>query len=151
MRNNKSNLNLVLINRKTKKVASNSSWLNALRAYAQLKGDHKGIAGLLAVDGKKYLRHNNVSAKIQRKQDHENAKARRQAKALLPLLAAIWGERLPKYKAPRRGDFVNWVTKAFNDRQSEAFILATKLGYNELIDAQRGQRWWLDQLKKMQS
>ena len=142
---------LVLINRKTEKVASNSSWLNALKAHAYMNGDLEGIAGLLAQGGKKYLRHNAVTFKKQRKQDHETAKARVQAKAMLPFLAATWGEQLPKHKAPRRHDFAKWVAKEFRNRQSAAFSYATDLGYHELIDAKRSARWWLDQLEKMQS
>jgi len=151
MRHNKSPLNLVLINRKTRKVASNSSWLNVLKAHAHLNGDYQGIAGLLAQDSKKYLQHNAVVFKKQRKQDHENARARVQAKALLPLLVAIWGEQLPKHREPRRQNFANWVAKEFQNRKSEALSSATDLGYDELIDAERSARWWLDQLEKMQS
>lgn len=144
-------LHHVLINKTTGKVASNSSWLKAIKAHAYLYGDYQGIAGLLTKDGEKYLKHNAVVFKKQRKQDHENAKARVQAKALLPLLAAIWGEQLPRHRAPRRQDFAHWVAREFRNRNSAAFSSAVDRGYNELIDANRSARWWLDQLEKMQS
>lgn len=152
-RNNPNMLELVLINRKTGKVASISSQFNILCVQAYLKNDFTGISRLFASKGATILRYNKLVLKQSRKpkSGHVNEHVRLQAKSILPVLAALWGEQLPKYRAPRRKDFANWVAKQFRDNGSCAFSYAAERGFDELLDAQRSARWWLDQLEKMQS
>jgi len=82
-------LKLTLINKKSNKVASNHHWWLALGAYAHLKGDTQGIAGLLPHQkGKRILANNYLALKDKRPgvvQPHR-ALSRQQAKLVLPSL-----------------------------------------------------------------
>ena len=156
---NKNESHLVLLNKKTGKVASSNSWLLALAAHAYSMGDTSGIAGLLPQEqAKKLLVSNELSTKVARK-----AKDGRltdnisdQAVTLLPQLAVLFGEQHPIHKTITRENFCLWVTKQLADETSFAFQNAINRGCEDLIqnttgDKPRSKRWWLDQIKKMQS
>ena len=65
---NKNESHLVLLNRKTGKIASSNSWLLALAARAHTIGDTSGIAGLLPQEqAKKLLVSNALSTKVARR------------------------------------------------------------------------------------
>ena len=150
---------LVLINKKTGKLASSNSWLLALAAHAHSIGDTSGIAGLLPQEqAKKLLVSNKLSTKVARraKDGRLTDNISVQARTLLPLLAVLFGEQHPKHKTITRKSFCVWVTKQLADDTSFASTNALHRGCEDLISNTTGKRprtprWWLDQIKKMQS
>ena len=150
---------LVLVNKKTGKVASTNHWLLALAARAHLSGDTSGIAGLLPQEqAKKILVNNMLTTKVARK-----AKAGRltenvsyQAVDLLPQLAVLFIEQHPRHKTITRKNFCSWIVKQLADESSIVIRIALDHGYEDLIfntsgERPRSARWWMDRLKKMQS
>ena len=161
---NKNESHLVLLNKKTGKVASSNSWLLALAAQAYSMGDTSGIAGLLPQEqAKKLLVSNELSTKVARK-----AKDGRltdnisdQAVTLLPQLAVLFGDQHPTQKTITRKNFCKWVAKQLADETSNAYHKAVYKGFEDLIKATappdtdtdnrykpRSARWWQDQIKK---
>jgi hypothetical protein len=149
----KTDEHIVLVNKKTGKVASTSTWLNLLAANFYASGRRHGIAGLLFAKGHAVLQHNEIEVKPKRSpaSGHVNANVRSQAKELIPALAVLWSDTLPIHRSPLRKDFAKWVAKEMDTPRSKAVLLAKNMGFDELLDAERSSRWWLDQLEKMQS
>ena len=155
----------VLVNKKTGKVASSNDWLLALAAHAHCLGDTSGIAGLLPQEqAKKLLVSNQLSSKIARTADmgRKTDIISDQAISFLPLLAVIFVEQHPNHNAITRKSFCRWVAKQLSDETSVAYRIALSGGLEDLIGASaprdidqtrkpRSERWWLDQIKKMQS
>ena len=143
----------VLVNRKTNRVASISSWLSILKARAFLKRDFRGIAGILAVGGAEILRCNKLSDKRKsyREFPHANETIRLQANALIPILATMWGQQLAAHREPRRLEFAKWIHTELTNGHSRAYAFACAQNFHDLLAAKRSARWWLDQLKKLQS
>ena len=156
---NKNESHLVLLNRKTGKISSSNSWLLALAARAHTIGDTSGIAGLLPQEqAKKLLVSNALSTKVARraKDGRLTDKISDQAVTLLPQLAVLFGEQHPIHKTITRENFCVWITKQLADETSFAYRNALHSGcenliYNTTGDKPRSARWWLDQIKKMQS
>ena len=155
----------VLVNKKTGKVASSNDWLLALAAHAHCLGDTSGIAGLLPQEkAKKSLVSNQLSSKTARPADmgRKTDIISEQAISILPLLAVMFVEQHPNHNAVTRESFCRWVTKQLADDASGAYSIAIHKGLEDLIGATaprdidqrrkpRSERWWLDQIKKMQS
>lgn len=149
----------VFVNKKTGKVASANNWLLVLAAHAHISNDTSGIAGLLPQErGKKLLIHNELVTKVTRRAKHGRLtdNISNQARTLLPALAAMFAEQHPKYKTITRKNFCAWLTKQLADETSFAFQNALLNGCEDLISNTTGKRprsarWWLDQIKKMQS
>ena len=156
---NKNESHLVLQNKITGKVASTNKWLLALAAHAHCIGDTSGIAGLLPQEqAKKLLVSNELSTKVARraKDGRLTDNISDQAVTLLPQLAVLFGEQHPIHKTITRENFCVWVTKQLADETSVAYRNALHSGFENLIynttgDKPRSARWWLDQIKKMQS
>ena len=156
---NKNESHLVLQNKITGKVASTNNWLLALAAHAHCIGDTSGIAGLLPQDqAKKLLVSNELSTKVARtaKDGRLTDNIADQAVTLLPQLAVLFEEQHPIHKTITRENFCVWVTKQLADETSVAYRNALHSGFENLIynttgDKPRSARWWLDQIKKMQS
>ena len=156
---NKNESHLVLLNKKTDKIASSNSWLLALAAQTHNIDETSGIAGLLPQEqAKKLLVSNALSTKVARraKAGRLTDKISDQAVTLLPQLAVLFGEQHPIHKTITRENFCVWVTKQLADETSLAYRNALHSGcenliYNTTGDTPRSARWWLDQIKKMQS
>ena len=147
-------LKLTLINKKSKKVASRQHWWLALGAYAHLQGDTRGIAGLLPHQkGKELLANNYLTLKDKRPGivQPSRALARQQAKLVLPSLELIYRSTLKHHQKFLKKQFCVWVKHEINTPFSNAHKLATELGFDCILEGNHGVRWWMDQLKKMQS
>ena len=157
--NNKNKSHLVLLNKKTGKVASSNSWLLALAAHARCIGETGGVAGLLPLgQAQKLLVSNELSIKMARgtKNGRLTDNISDQAVALLPQLAVLFEEQHPIHRTITRKSFCVWVTKRLADGTSFASRNALDRGCEDLIenttgDKPRSARWWQDQIKKMQS
>jgi len=149
----------VLVNKKTGKVASTNHWLLALAACALVNDDTSGIAGLLPQEqAKKILVSNRLSTKVARraKDGRLTDNISNQAVDFLPQLAVLFGEQHPQHKTVTRKNFCSWIVKQLADESSIAMRIAIDHGYEDLIfntsgDRPRSVRWWMDQVKKMQS
>ena len=156
---NKTRSHWVLLNKKTDKIASSNSWLLALAAHAHSIDETSGIAGLLPQEkAKKLLVSNALSTKVARraKAGRLTDKISDQAVTLLPQLAVLFGEQHPIHKTITRENFCVWITIQLADETSFAYRNALHSGcehliYNTTGDKPRSARWWLDQIKKMQS
>ena len=135
-------------------MASRDHWWLALGAHAHLKGDTQGIAGLLPHQkGKRILAHNYLTLKDKRLGivQPSRALARQQAKLVLPSLELIYRSTLKHHQKFLKKQFCVWVKNEINKPFSNAHTLATGLGFDRIVEENHGVRWWMDQLKKMQS
>ena len=143
-------LKLTLINKKSKKVASRQHWWLALGAYAHLRGDTLGIAGLLPHQkGKRILANNYLTLKDKRPGvvQPNRALSRQQAKLVLPSLELIYRSTLKHHQKFLKKQFCVWVKSEINTPFSNAHKLATELGFDYILEGNHGVRWWMDQLK----
>lgn len=158
----------VLVSQKTGKVASGNNWLLALTARAQVQGHTTGIASLLPHNkAKKALSYNKLTLKTERKAKLGRTSdiISKEAIRFLPELAAMFVDEAPKHKPIFRKDFCKWIARELADETSEAYQTAIIRGFEYLVAATspsntmdpnsrykpRSERWWLDQIKKMQS
>lgn len=144
----------VLVNKQTGKASSSNNWLNVLAAISVKNQDCSGIATLLPQAKAQKLLQKNILVKKKRRglnNSLDAAQSRAQTKLMLPMLAVIYGQKLPSHKPPRRNDFCKWAVTTLKDENSRAKKYAINQGYDELLNAERSVRWWLDQLNKMQS
>ena len=135
-------------------MASRQHWWLALGAYAYLKGDTQGIAGLLPHQkGKKILAKNYLALKDKRPGivQPNRALARQQARLVLPALVPIYKSTLKQHQKFLKKQFCVWVKNEINKPSSNAHELATELGFDCIVEGKHSVRWWMDQLKKMQS
>ncbi|WP_044036895.1 hypothetical protein [Octadecabacter arcticus] len=147
-------VHLVLVNKKSGKVASSNTWLLALAAHAQILNDTSGIAGLLPQkEALKSLEKNTISVKTIRglKGGKLTEDVRNQAKAFLPRLADLFIENPQKNKSVTRTYFCSWITQQLAEPSSEAYNAAISNGLEDLIFSPRSVRWWMGQLEKTQS
>lgn len=164
----KSTQRWVLVNRKTGKVASGHNWLTELTALAQIQGHTTGIASLLPHEkAKKALIYNDLALKTERqaKLGRRSDIVSQEAISFLPQLAAMFVHDRSIQKPVPRKQFCKWVAKELADETSEAYHTAIIRGFEDLVAATssrdtmdpdsrhkpRSERWWLDQIKKMQS
>ena len=143
----------MLINRKTGKASSTNYDSKILAALAYTKDETDGIAGLLAKNGPKVLKHNKLAYKDLRASAsiYSPSLARSQAKEFIVVLAVLYEKVMPKHKLVTRQDFVKWVVKEMANQTSEAYREATRLGFDALLHKKRSTRWWIDRLNKLQS
>lgn len=145
---------LVLVSKKSGKVASTNTWLLALAAHAQISDETSGIASLLPQQkALKLLEKNTLSIiSIRGSKGGKLAESiRNQAKASTPWLAALFLKNHRKNKLVTRKDFCFWITQQLYDPSSKAYRLAILKGLEDLLSRPRSVRWWRDQLKKRQS
>ncbi len=104
---------MLLVNKKTGRVASKSNWLTAMAAAALLNEDISGVLSLLPqAEAKKLLAKNDLDIRLQRgaETNKKNTElARAQAKTIIPILAVLWEKEKPSNRPPRRGDFCRWI------------------------------------------
>ena len=132
-------------------MASSNDWWLALGAYAHLKGDTQGIAGLLPHQkGRKILENNYLDLKDKRPGvvKTNRALARQQAKLILPSLELIYRSTLKHHQKFLKKQFCIWVKNEINKPFSNANTLATGLGFDHIVEEKHSVRWWMDQLKK---
>lgn len=144
----------VFVNKATKNVASTNSWLLELTALSQLTGHNAGIPSLLPHQKVlKLLESNNFISKRLRgtKSDQVTANVRLEAKAMLPYMAALFGEKQAGGTLVTKNAFCAWIIKQLQDQSSEVYETAAICELYDLLENPRSERWWMDQLKKMQS
>ena len=144
----------VLVNKKTKAVASSNSFKISAAAAASVNGDLNGIMAALPLEKAELLLEKNELVKKNSRnlvRDSVREITRRQALEAIPTLAVFYHAQLPAYRPPRINEFCRWIVYSLRDRSSQASVYAVKQGFDELLDANRNARWWQDQLKKMQS
>ena len=144
----------VLVNKKTGKVASSNNWLLALAAHAQTQRNTSGVASLLSHDkAKRTLVRNELALKPMRgiKNDQVTANVRLEARAMLPYMAAVFGEKKSGCAAVSKNEFCTWITEQLYDPLSDMYKTAAVCELNDLLENPRPKRWWQDQLNKMQS
>jgi hypothetical protein len=144
----------VFVNRATKNVASTNSWLLELTALSQLSGHIAGIPSLLPHQKVlNLLESNNFISKRLRgtKSDQVTANVRLEAKAMLPYMAALFGETQAGGTLVTKNAFCAWIIKQLQDQSSEAYETAAICELYDLLENPRSTRWWRDQLNKRQS
>lgn len=150
----KSGYHWVLVNNKTKRSASSSNWFLNLSAVAVINNDVSGLPSLLDhVTARKLLVKNSLVLTPERTKTDKpiRSKKRQEAKEFIPTLAALYGNKLPSHRPPRRQDFCKWVVASLNNVMSDSYKIAEKNGYEEILFKPSTWRWWLSQLEKMQS
>ena len=151
----KNNLSkLTLVNKKTKRVASSHHWWLALGAYAYLRRDTQGLAGLLPhLKGQKVLQKNFLTFKNKRVGNKETNRtlARQQAYLILPELEYIYRSNLKSHQRFQKRNFCLWIKKEINKPSTLVNQLATAANVFCIVEQHHSVRWWMDQLKKMQS
>ena len=150
----KQGYHLALVNKETDKIASSNNWQLSLAALAYQSRDHSGILSLLPQSKAKDLLKDNKLKNKKRRGEKSNLAsriAREQAKLFIPTLVTFYESVLPTYKPFRRHELCKWIVKVLSIPGSPANVYASHKGYDELIDAVPGARWWQDQYKKMQS
>jgi len=151
----KNNLSkLTLVNKKTKRVASSHHWWLALGAHAHLLGDTQGISGLLPhLKGQKILRNNFLTLKNKRpgKEETHRTLARQQAYLILPALEHIYRSNLRSHQKFLKRNFCVWIKNEINKPSTLINQVATAADMFCIVEQHHTVRWWMDQLKKMQS
>ncbi len=151
-----------LVNKKTDRLASSSTWLVDLAACAVSLGHSTGIASLLPLARAKRLLVNNTLKPFKRQKGIKARKVaatshgdlRALAEAAIPAIAVFYGEKIVATKAitaVNRKGFAHWLVHELRnpDSQLNRYIL-TLPELAGLAETQRAYRWWLDRLK-MQS
>ena len=150
-----------LVNKKTGRLSSNTNWLIDLAAIAFAQGQTTGIGALLPLSkARKLLLHNKLEPFSSHK-THSSAKdalshaeQRVMAQKALPAIAVYYTTKAIKGKNPsyvNRKGFVAWIVKSMPDPKSGLNLyLRNSTEYKALAETERGERWWLDQIK-MQS
>ena len=144
----------VFVSKRTGETASSNNWLVTLAGSAVLNKDYSGIVAILPLArAKRLLKFNKLVEKKARSVGRSSAResTRKQALAMIPKLAVLYGEQLPRHRPPRINEFCKWIVITLQDRASESSTYAESRRFYELIDANRNVRWWQDQLRKMQS
>ena len=145
---------LVLVNRKTGRTASSSTWVLGLAALAYQSGDWLGIMSLLPLaKARRLLKSNEAQVKHKRGQNSQPIRmiARRQAGFLLPNLVDVYLDALPSHKTFRKGEFCRWIVRTLDTPNANVSLSAAQQGYDELIDTSYSVRWWHEQVNKLQS
>jgi hypothetical protein len=145
---------LTLINRKTGKVSSTHHWFLALGTHSYLLNHKEGIASLLPLaKAHKTIKHNFLTLKKKRpgKNGTNRDFARQEAEKILPQLAMLYRSNLKSYQKFLKRKFCLWIKIEINTPHAKAHQLATSMGLSYLAEGNHSVRWWMDQLKKMQS
>ena len=145
---------LTLINRKTGKVSSTHHWFLALGTHSYLLNHKEGIASLLPLaKAQKAIKYNFLTLKKKRpgKDKTNRDLARLEAKLILPQLEILYRSNLKSYQKFLKRNFCLWIKKEINTPYTKAHQLATSMDLSYLSESNHSVRWWMDQLKKMQS
>ena len=151
-----------LVNKRTGKLASSSTWLLDLAACAVVLGDSVGIPALLPQrKATKLLKSNSLKQfkkhapiKSSKAMSSNHAESREAAEQSIAALAVIYHTLVivpnPSKKVTR-DSFVYWLRNQLENRTSNLNkILAQTPSLVAIHDLQRSHRWWLDRIK-MQS
>lgn len=144
----------VLVNKRSRKVASSHYWLLALATLSRIEGHSSGLSSLLPLQqAEKSLRKNEIVYKVKRgKSSNTLTKSvRAQAKSILPFATAEFCKMQNPYRLVTKKDFSKWIVETLLDQTSQIYKRLTNMGYDELLTSERSHRWWQDQIKKMQS
>jgi hypothetical protein len=151
-----------LVNKRTGKLASSSTWLLDLAACAVVLGDSVGIPALLPQRKaakllksnllKQFKKHAPIKSDTAMSSNH--AESRKAAEQSIPALAVIYQKLVivpnPSKKVTR-DSFVYWLRNQLENRSSKLNQILSQtpslVGIHEL---QRSHRWWIDRIK-MQS
>ncbi len=145
---------LTLINKKTGKVSSSHHWLLALAANAYLEKNTRGIPSLLPISkAHKLLKYNFLGFKEKRPGQNETIRnlARQEAKLILPQLEILFRYNLKSYQKFLKKNFCLWIKKEINKPFTVAHQFAQDGNMLLIVEGHHSVRWWMDQLKKMQS
>ena len=145
---------LTLINKKTGKVSSSHHWLLALAANAYLEKNIRGIPSLLPISkAYKLLKYNFLSFKEKRPGQNETIRnlARQEAKLILPQLEILFRYNLKSYQKFLKKNFCLWIKKEINKPFTVVHQFAQDVNMLSIVEGHHSVRWWMDQLKKMQS
>ena len=145
---------LTLINRKTGKVSSTHHWVLALGTHSYLLNHKEGIASLLPLaKAQKTIKYNFLTLKKKRPGKNRTSRdlARQEAEQILPQLEMLYRSNLKSYQKFLKRKFCLWIKIEINTPHAKAHQLATSMGLSYLAEGNHSVRWWMDQLKKMQS
>ena len=145
---------LTLINRKTGKVSSTHHWFLALGTHSYLLNHKDGIASLLPLaKAQKAIKYNFLTLKKKRagKDKTNRDLARLEAKLILPQLEILYRSNLKSYQKFLKKNFCLWIKKEINTPHTKAHQLANGMDMSYLAEGNHSIRWWMEQLKKMQS
>ena len=145
---------LTLINKKTGKVSSSHHWLLALAANAYLEKNIRGIPSLLPISkAHKLLKYNFLGFKEKRPGQNETIRnlARQEAKLILPQLEILFRYNLKSYQKFLKKNFCLWIKKEINKPFTVVHQFAQDGNMLSIVEGHHSVRWWMDQLKKMQS
>ena len=145
---------LTLINKKTGKVSSSHHWLLALAANAYLEKNIRGIPSLLPISkAHKLLKYNFLGFKEKRPGQNETIRnlARQEAKLILPQLEILFRYNLKSHQKFLKKNFCLWIKKEINKPCTVVHKFAQDSNMLSIMEGHHSLRWWMDQLKKMQS
>lgn len=145
---------LTLINKKTGKVSSSHHWLLALAANAYLEKNIRGIPSLLPISkAHKLLKYNFLGCKEKRPGQNETIRnlARQEAKLILPQLEILFRYNLKSHQKFLKKNFCLWIKKEINKPCTVVHKFAQDSNMLSIMEGHHSLRWWMDQLKKMQS
>jgi hypothetical protein len=145
---------LTLINRKTGKVSSTHHWVLALGTHSYLLNHKEGIASLLPLaKAQKTIKYNFLTLKKKRPGKNRTSRdlARQEAEQILPQLEMLYRSNLKSYQKFLKRKFCLWIKIEINTPHTKAHQLANSMDLIYLAEGNHSIRWWMDQLKKMQS
>ena len=145
---------LTLINKKTGKVASSHHWFLALAANAYQQKHTRGISSLLPLSkAHKLLKYNFLGFKEKRPGQNETIRnlARQEAKLILPQLEILFRYNLKSHQKFLKKNFCLWIKKEINKPCTVVHKFAQDNNMLSIVEGHHSLRWWMDQLKKMQS
>lgn len=145
---------LTLINKKTGKVSSSHHWFLALAANAYQQSHTRGISSLLPLSrAKKILKHNILDVKKKRSGQDKTSRylARQEAKLILPQLEILFRYNLKSHQKFLKKNFCIWIKKEINKPYTVVNQFAQDNNMISIVEGHHSVRWWMDQLKKMQS
>ena len=145
---------LTLLNKKTGKVSSSHHWLLALAANAYLEKNIRGIPSLLPISkAHKLLKYNFLGFKEKRPGQNETIRnlARQEAKLILPQLEILFRYNLKSHQKFLKKNFCLWIKKEINKPFTVVHQFAQDGNMLSIVEGHHSVRWWMDQLKKMQS
>lgn len=151
-----------LVNIKTGKLASSSTWLLDLAACAITLGQSTGIASALPLaKAERLLKKNNLKnftkhqkAEAQKISVSSHGDLRAAAEAGIPSIVVFYIENVVGSRDPKtvnRKGFTHWLAReiASPDSQLNLFLLS-RPELVGLAEIKRSERWWVDRVK-MQS
>jgi len=151
-----------LVNKKSGKLASSTSWLIDLAACSLALGTSGGIASLLPLKKAAKLMLNNELRPVRRQKSHKEVnytaisrtELRNLAQKAMPVIAVYYTVRAIPNRHPssvNRKGFVAWIVREMaNPNSGLNKHLIKSADFAGLAETKRSDRWWLDQIR-MQS